>query len=115
MAPYLENRAYPSDAQFIVGENHRGEYHAPVTACEVRAVTQEKSGPGSGPDDSVSAFGGEVAAIGETGNAAGATSPLRWIGTREHRPNKYDRVPGDIAAKCRRWVDPTCGVSPDTR
>jgi ATP-dependent DNA ligase len=27
----------------------------------------------------------------------------------------FDRVPGDIAAKCRRWVDPTCGVSPDTR
>jgi hypothetical protein len=30
MAPYLENRAYPSDAPFIVGKNHvEKEYHAP--------------------------------------------------------------------------------------
>ena len=30
MAPYLENRAYPFDAPFIVGKNHvEKEYHAP--------------------------------------------------------------------------------------
>jgi hypothetical protein len=49
MAPYLENRAYPSDAPFIVGKNHvEKEYHAPpATAGDICALLRESPAPRS--------------------------------------------------------------------
>jgi len=49
MAPYLENRAYPSDAPFIVGKNHvEKEYYAPpARAGDICALLRESPAPRS--------------------------------------------------------------------